>query len=1282
MPSATLSALAGSLLSPLSKISLEKLISSLWDYLSSSPSPSSPDEAEKQQQLKDSLEALEDAKLTIRSMQSRIMKLFQKHKQNERVVGLHNKLKDVGYDIQDLESEMNYMELERKVQENNKAEEEEGDSSSSQFSGKRSFPFRLPTAILSKKKRRLPESSQSSSLSTDEDIVRQVNSILKQIKSIESRLKEETMLEELFDQITLNGVYDPREHHFTQNERVTTSSTNERKIYGRNDEIQWLIEFLTEPNVNNSSNVSVVPIVGMGGIGKTTLAQFVFNDSEIENHFDEKAWIYVSNHFDRCRITKEMLHVINPNVQRCSTSNLDFLERELQKHLTGKKFLLVLDDIWSDEWQWLLAHLQSSQAQVIKIIVTCRDPMVLRSIDERNKIILKGIDHQEYWSLFLNCAFAEDNPDNYSQELHDIGRCIVKKLMGSPLAAKTVGKLLGRDLTEKHWNDVLENDLWRLKIDAHDIMPALALSYYHLPPHLQPCFAYCSLKHSLYFQMEELIYMWIANGYIHESGSNSKTMHDIGEEYCHELLAMGFFDKVDSTMFKMHDLMHDLAQLVSHGEICIYKRGKDEKLSKNVRHVYVQGLIDPGLVCETNNLRTLVLSQAGGVSPFLNHEAFKRVRVLVIFDDTMQELPEAIYHLKHLQYLDLSSTSIKSIPESLCGLYQLRVLKLPQYLLTLPSQVHSLINLEILYTTNRKNGLMCMQLRNLNKLRGYLSIVALEIIHNKKEAAKAKLNERLHIKELNLHWNIDTVDRCKHAVQEEVLEGLQPHPNLEQLYIEGYMGSKTPSWLMTLALQRLQKLSLIKCKKWACLPAALGLLPSLMVLHLGDIGNITVEFDDSVTEMFPSLEFLKLYRATVSFKSMSSSASSSLTTPGHSKLFPRLQELTVDECEVNGLLLPKLSTLEILRLIDSPGLQSQVPRCLQNLTSLMEINLLLLKELKTETITEIGAQQQQESWVLPNLMNIFIYGCEVKSFMRDLLLRAPSLYTLRLSRCSPVSLLAVGRLSFLQEIILEEVELILEDLASVFLSLKRLQILKKSTIIFQNVPSSVTTQIHNCFPCLDILYIQECDEVNGLHWPISSQLAQCLYGLSSLTRLYLRRTKIKNFPTEVMVTLHALSSLSLTHCNELSSVEGLQALSSLISLTISSCPKFKSWCVEEMPALHVINISFCQDLESLPAWLHRLPSLRKLSIHQCPKFDSLPVGGLPSSLETLEIIKCDPDLMKRCQQEQSPEWLMIQHIPKQNYISEFISAENNQAVLFYQPLLNLWMLELFRINCD
>ncbi|XP_039118530.1 putative disease resistance RPP13-like protein 1 isoform X2 [Dioscorea cayenensis subsp. rotundata] len=397
----------------------------------------------------------------------------------------------------------------------------------------------------------------------------------------------------------------------------------------------------------------------MGGIGKTTLAQFVFNHIEIEDHFDIKAWIWVSDHFDRFRIIKQIVdsfcigNAISSTVPCGNTNSLDLLERELRRHLTGKKILLVLDDIWSDEWQRLLTPLQSAQAQAVKIIVTCREPMVLRNKDKENQINLGGIDGGEYWSLFLSCAFGGNNPINYSQKLHDIGKHIVEKLMGSPLAAKTVGKLLGCCLTEEHWNDVLENDLWKLKTDAHDIMPALALSYYHLPLHLQLCFAFCSVlpKHGHVYETDEVICMWIANGYVPESGRSSKTMNDIGKEYYHELQEMGFFD-ADSIFVTMHDLMHDLAGLVSHGETCIYESDSDKQISENVRHLQANESY-LGLVHGTNNLRTLILYGTNGIPTFPIHGAFNKIRVLMIYDNIMEEFPDAIPHLKHLQYLTL-----------------------------------------------------------------------------------------------------------------------------------------------------------------------------------------------------------------------------------------------------------------------------------------------------------------------------------------------------------------------------------------------------------------------------------------------------------------------------------------------------------------------------------------------------------------------------------------------------------------------------------------------------
>ncbi|KAH7689323.1 P-loop containing nucleoside triphosphate hydrolase protein [Dioscorea alata] len=381
--------------------------------------------------------------------------------------------------------------------------------------------------------------------------------------------------------------------------------------------------------------------------------------------------------------------------------------------------------------------------------------------------------------------------------------------MGSPLAAKTVGKLLKCSLTKKHWKDVLENDLWTLKTNAHDIMPALALSYYHLPHHLQQCFIFCSVfPKDNFYRKDELICMWIANGYIHESGSSSKTMNDIGEEYYYELVAMCFFcENVESSGVIMHDLMHDLAKLVSHRETYIYESGKDEEISKNVRHLYAECSIDQGLVRETNNICTLVLENAKDMSVILNDGAFNGIRMLVISGANMQEFPNAIPRLKHLQYLDLQGTQIKSIPDSLCELYLLRLLALPCPQ-TLPSRFHSLINLEILcmgynldmleYYVNKKMGFMIAQLRNMTGLRTQLSIKNLQNIDNREEAMKAKLKEKHHIKSLRLCWGICKVDDdCKHDA-EEVLRGLQPHPNLEELLIYGYMGYNIPNWLKTL----------------------------------------------------------------------------------------------------------------------------------------------------------------------------------------------------------------------------------------------------------------------------------------------------------------------------------------------------------------------------------------------------------------------------------------------------------------------------------------------------
>ncbi|KAH7656681.1 L domain-like protein [Dioscorea alata] len=431
--------------------------------------------------------------------------------------------------------------------------------------------------------------------------------------------------------------------------------------------------------------------------------------------------------------------------------------------------------------------------------------------------------------------------------------------------------------------------------------------------------------------------------------------------------------------------------------------------------------------------------------------------------------------------------------------------------------------------------------------------------------------------------------------------------------------------------------------------------------------------------MFTSLESLVLKKAIVSFEGMSlssssSSSSSSLTTASCRKLFPHLQSLIVKECDgVNGLPWQMLSSLKALKIKASRGLQGQVPGCLRNLNSLTSLK---IKGLKIEN-TNMAAQQQQLGGLVPNLRQLKIECCKNMGFLLDVLLHIPSLWTLTISKCGgPVSLSALGHLSFLTDISLEEVEIKVEGVTPVFPSLLNLR-LAYASMIYQNMlsssssSSSETTQNLNHFPKLTNLTIA-CHEVNGLHWPLFSALKYltiinsprlddhlllgCLNAFSALTSLKLTGVKIKTFHAELMATPNALGYLQFRDCNELISVEGLHALPSLRSLWIIKCPQFRTLSMEHiieqgvfLPKLSQILIDSCENLESLPAWVPHLPLLISLTITKCPKFHSLPEGGLPASLRSLTIRNCDPSLMERCQQEGSCDWLMIEHILEQIY---------------------------------
>ncbi|XP_026432755.1 putative disease resistance RPP13-like protein 1 [Papaver somniferum] len=144
-----------------------------------------------------------------------------------------------------------------------------------------------------------------------------------------------------------------------QRSRQTASYINDSEVIGWEDDKERIINMLTKvipssskSSDRNSEQVSVISIVGMGGLGKTSLAQLVYKDKLVNNHFQQTMWVHVSEDFD---VEKHLTKIMESSTLKKfdTLSNLDVLVRKVREQLNGKRYLLVLDDLWNeDAEQW------------------------------------------------------------------------------------------------------------------------------------------------------------------------------------------------------------------------------------------------------------------------------------------------------------------------------------------------------------------------------------------------------------------------------------------------------------------------------------------------------------------------------------------------------------------------------------------------------------------------------------------------------------------------------------------------------------------------------------------------------------------------------------------------------------------------------------------------------------------------------------------------------------------------------------------------------------------
>ncbi|KAL4355623.1 hypothetical protein AHAS_Ahas09G0005200 [Arachis hypogaea] len=799
--------------------------------------------------------------------------------------------------------------------------------------------------------------------------------------------------------------------------RQTSSTIAVPQVYGRDEDKKRVVDFLLSPS-RSSESLSVYAIVGLGGLGKTTLVQMVYNDQQVGNNFDLKIWMCVSEDFTRETILRSILKAME--VDKSEVMNLEEMEKKVKVLLQSKRYLLVLDDVWKrsqemelgltqDKWDKLRSVL-SCGSKGSSILVSTRDEDVATIMGACQAHHLDRLSDDACWSLFKLRAFGADKEER--AELVAIGKKIVKKCGGSPLAALALGAVMHSRSTKKEWLEVQKSELWSLP-DENDIMPVLRLSYSCLTPTLKQCFAFCAVfPKDTEIEKQELIYLWMANGFI--SSRPNLEVEEVGNMVWNELYQKSLFQDVKSDdfsgkiYFKMHDLVHDLAQSISEQEyICLEEQNLNDS-SRNPHHIVFHGIYkDQFKKRAFENAESLRTMYQLDSAPFpfnsrlvpTNHS----LRVLCIYPTKIPSFGS----LSCLRYLELRDLDIKSLPASICNLHRLEILKLIQlpFLSRLPKHLTRMQNLRHLvidpcyslsemcpdikklcelrtlskYIVKCKKGHSLKELRHLN-LGGKLIIEGLGNIGSISEDEHANLKGKQDLRELTLSWS-KSGDKTKLRVgAEEVLEALQPHSTLELLTIQDYEGLDWPTWMGN---NNLVSLRLVYCGKCKRLPPV-GKLPNLkkLVVQSGmkDVQYIQKDesYDGGEAMPFPALEELYLSylpnverlmerETTHMFPSLSKieiSDCPKLQLP----CLPSVKDLTVSYCSNEQLKsISNLNSLNQLRLYRSDEVSCFPEGIMNNMTSLATLEIKYFRELKElpSDITKLTA-----------LSHLTIFDCE------------------------------------------------------------------------------------------------------------------------------------------------------------------------------------------------------------------------------------------------------------------------------------------------------------------
>ncbi|KAL9658892.1 hypothetical protein QQ045_015578 [Rhodiola kirilowii] len=469
------------------------------------------------------------------------------------------------------------------------------------------------------------------------------------------------------------------------------------------DSKKHLIELL----MSASPELQVISVVGMGGVGKTTLAEQVYHDAEMKKSFQSHAWIRVPPIFQVKELLKELIRHLYKEDKK-SVPDVDGMDiiatmEVMYKFLLNRSYMIVLDDVWSLElWENIRGAFPVGTSGNRVVITTRSADVTSASCTSKHHICyLQPLTADESWALYMKKAFRQGKcPDH----LIEISKKILKKCDGLPLAILAVsGVLITMDVESEsnEWYKVNH----RLEEPFRNTTDIISLGYHNLPYDLRACFLYTSIFHEDHpIAVSKLLRLWIAEGFVKES-STGKTVEEVAQKYLKELLKRSLMEVAETTSdgrvkaCRIHDLVRETIIRKSRSEnFSFVSKANSRPWPDVVRRLSVHNTIKNVRDEKLHQLRSLLIFDVPDPLSKTTWPSFftgdcNLLTVLDLQGAALSKFPSVILGMLNLRYLSLRNTKVDNIPSSIGMLKELQTLdlkhtpgtKLPKGILELES---------------------------------------------------------------------------------------------------------------------------------------------------------------------------------------------------------------------------------------------------------------------------------------------------------------------------------------------------------------------------------------------------------------------------------------------------------------------------------------------------------------------------------------------------------------------------------------------------------------------